>query len=151
MHRAYESTNAPVHVYWFDDRIEISNPGGPFGVVTQANFGEPGRVDYRNPNLAEALRVLRKDREPVVLETPSQSFRTHLFYSRLAELHGRYAVSTDANTPPAIHWRNQRKRSSCFGRCRPPRLSAAATAAPSGSPRTRSAKRSWAARERSCR
>lgn len=58
MHRAYEATNAPVHVYWFDDRIEISNPGGPFGVVTQTNFGEPGRVDYRNPNLAEALRVL---------------------------------------------------------------------------------------------
>lgn len=58
MHRTYEGTHAPVHVYWFDDRIEISNPGGPFGVVTRENFGEPGRVDYRNPNLAEALRVL---------------------------------------------------------------------------------------------
>ena len=29
MHRAYEGTNAPVRVYWFEDRIEIHNPGGP--------------------------------------------------------------------------------------------------------------------------
>ena len=58
MHRSYESTNAPVHVYWFDDRLEIHNPGGPFGCVTQENFGQPGVTDYRNPNLAEALRAL---------------------------------------------------------------------------------------------
>jgi ATP-dependent DNA helicase RecG len=58
MHRTYESTNAPVHVYWFNDRIEITNPGGPYGVVTPDTFGKPGLVDYRNPNLAEALRVL---------------------------------------------------------------------------------------------
>jgi len=58
MHRAYESTNAPVHVYWFEDRIEISSPGGPFGAVTPETFGVPGFVDYRNPNLSEAMRVL---------------------------------------------------------------------------------------------
>ncbi len=58
MHRAYESTNAPVRAYWFDDRIEIMNPGGPFGHVTAANFGQPGNADYRNPHLAEAMRVL---------------------------------------------------------------------------------------------
>lgn len=58
MHRTYENTNAPVHVYWFDDRIEISNPGGPFGIVTQQNFGRPGITDYRNPNLADAMRVM---------------------------------------------------------------------------------------------
>lgn len=58
MHRTYEATNAPVHVYWFDDRIEIHSPGGPFGVVTRENFGEPGITDYRNPNLAESMRVL---------------------------------------------------------------------------------------------
>jgi ATP-dependent DNA helicase RecG len=58
MHRAYESTNAPVHLYWFDDRIEIASPGGPYGAVTPEAFGRPGLVDYRNPNLAEALRVL---------------------------------------------------------------------------------------------
>ena len=58
MHRAYESTNAPVRAYWFDDRIEIINPGGPFGNVTAANFGRPGNADYRNPHLAEAMRVL---------------------------------------------------------------------------------------------
>jgi len=58
MHRSYEATNAPVRVYWFDDRIEIHNPGGPFGSVTPENFGRPGLTDYRNPNLAEALRAL---------------------------------------------------------------------------------------------
>jgi ATP-dependent DNA helicase RecG len=58
MHRSYESTNAPVRVYWFDNRIEVHNPGGPFGSVTPENFGQPGVADYRNPNLAEALRAL---------------------------------------------------------------------------------------------
>ena len=58
MHRSYEATNAPVRVYWFDDRIEIHNPGGPFGTVTPENFGAPGVTDYRNPNLAEALCAL---------------------------------------------------------------------------------------------
>ncbi len=58
MHRSYESTHSPVRVYWFDDRIEIHNPGGPFGSVTPENFGLPGITDYRNPNLAEALRAL---------------------------------------------------------------------------------------------
>ena len=58
MHRTYENTNAPVRVTWFEDRIEISNPGGPFGVVTRENFGRPGITDYRNPNLADAMKVL---------------------------------------------------------------------------------------------
>lgn len=58
MHRAYEHTHAPVRVYWFDDRIEISNPGGPFGAVTQANFGQPGLADYRNPGIASVLKTM---------------------------------------------------------------------------------------------
>ena len=58
MHRTYEATNAPVHVRWFADRIEVISPGGPFGRVTADNFGRAGAVDYRNPNLAEALRTL---------------------------------------------------------------------------------------------
>lgn len=58
MHRTYEATNAPVRITWFNDRIEILSPGGPFGLVTIENFGQPGVVDYRNRNLAEAMRVL---------------------------------------------------------------------------------------------
>lgn len=58
MHRIYEHTNAPVRVHWFDDRIEIVSPGGPFGTVTQGNFGQPGITDYRNPNLADAMKVM---------------------------------------------------------------------------------------------
>ncbi|MBI4829537.1 MAG: putative DNA binding domain-containing protein [Nitrospinae bacterium] len=57
MHRTYEGTNAPVRVYWFNDRIEIISPGGPYGAVTIENFGQPGITDYRNPNLADAIKV----------------------------------------------------------------------------------------------
>ena len=58
MHRTYEATNAPVHVHWFEDRIEVASPGGPFGRVTIGNFGQAGAVDYRNPNLADAMKTL---------------------------------------------------------------------------------------------
>ncbi|RKU17882.1 transcriptional regulator [Candidatus Poribacteria bacterium] len=57
MHRTYEATNAPVRVYWYNDRIEILNPGGVFGEITSENFGESGLTDYRNPNLADAMRT----------------------------------------------------------------------------------------------
>lgn len=58
MHRTYESTHAPIRITWFTDRIEIVSPGGPYGIVTSANFGQHGITDYRNPHLAEALKVL---------------------------------------------------------------------------------------------
>ena len=58
LHRTYEGTNACVRVYWFDDRVEIVSPGGAYGAVTASTFGQPGVVDYRNPILAEAMRVL---------------------------------------------------------------------------------------------
>ncbi|WP_413162547.1 ATP-binding protein [Capilliphycus salinus ALCB114379] len=58
LHRTYEGTYAPVRINWFSDRIEIQNPGGPFGQVNRQNFGQPGVTDYRNPNLAEALKNL---------------------------------------------------------------------------------------------
>lgn len=57
LHRTYESTNAPIRVYWFNDRIEINSPGGPYGNVTAENFGKPGVTDYRNPNIAAALKT----------------------------------------------------------------------------------------------
>jgi ATP-dependent DNA helicase RecG len=58
LHRSYEGTNAPVRCYWYDDRIEILSPGGPYGQVTAENFGQPAVTDYRNRHLAEAMRVL---------------------------------------------------------------------------------------------
>ena len=58
MHRTYEITNAPVRITWFADRVEIQNPGGPFGQVNRRNFGNPGVSDYRNPHLAEAMKTL---------------------------------------------------------------------------------------------
>ncbi|WP_297475982.1 ATP-binding protein [Ferrovum sp.] len=57
LHRTYESTNAPVRVYWFNDRIEINSPGGPYGNVTSENFGRPGITDYRNPNIGGVLKT----------------------------------------------------------------------------------------------
>lgn len=58
MHRDYETSNAPVRLTWYEDRVEIVSPGGPYGSVTPENFGRPGITDYRNPALAEAMRVL---------------------------------------------------------------------------------------------
>ena len=58
MHRTYEGTNAPVRISWFNDRIEVLSPGGPFGTVNAENFGQHGFTDYRNPNLADAMRTL---------------------------------------------------------------------------------------------
>ena len=58
MHRSYEATSAPTRVTWYDDRVEIWSPGGPFGVVTRESFGTPGVTDYRNPTLADAMRAL---------------------------------------------------------------------------------------------
>lgn len=56
-HRTYEGTNAPVRVYWFNDRIEFHSPGGPYGNVTEENFGVPGITDYRNPNIGDVLKT----------------------------------------------------------------------------------------------
>ncbi len=58
LHRTYESTNAPIRISWFSDRIEIQNPGGPFGQVNTHNFGTPGITDYRNPHVADAMKNL---------------------------------------------------------------------------------------------
>lgn len=58
LHRNYEGTNAPVRITWFDDRVEILSPGGSYGLVNRENFGKPGIADYRNPHLAEVMRVL---------------------------------------------------------------------------------------------
>lgn len=58
MHRDYHTSNAPVRLYWFQDRVEIQNPGGPFGQVTVENFGSPNITDYRNPNVAEVMKNL---------------------------------------------------------------------------------------------
>lgn len=55
MHRDYE-TNAPVQFYEYDDRIEIQNPGGLYGKARPENF--PNVNDYRNPFIAEAMKVL---------------------------------------------------------------------------------------------
>ncbi len=56
MHRNYETSYAPVRIAWFDDRIEVTNPGGPYGQVRNDNFDRAN--DYRNPSLAAAMKGL---------------------------------------------------------------------------------------------
>ena len=58
LHRTYEHTNAPIRVHWYNDRIEIISPGGPYGNVTPDNIGQPGITDYRNPNLGATMKTL---------------------------------------------------------------------------------------------
>ena len=58
IHRTYEGTAAPVMLTWYDDRVEITSPGGPYGSVTIASFGAEGLTDYRNPTLGEAAKAM---------------------------------------------------------------------------------------------
>ena len=55
-HRFYEGSTAPIRFSWFADHIEIQSPGGLYGEATPENF--PRQTSYRNPVLAEALKVL---------------------------------------------------------------------------------------------
>ena len=56
IHRNYDSSNTPVRIYWFADRVEIISPGSVYGEVKRENFGRPGITAYRNPTIAEAMR-----------------------------------------------------------------------------------------------
>ena len=58
IHRTYEGTAAPVMLTWYDDRVEITSPGGPYGSVTIASFGAEGLTDYRNPTLGQAAKAM---------------------------------------------------------------------------------------------
>lgn len=55
MHRDYRS-NTPTKFYQYKDRLEIVNPGGLYGNARPENF--PDVNDYRNPVIAEALKVM---------------------------------------------------------------------------------------------
>ncbi|MBI4820464.1 MAG: putative DNA binding domain-containing protein [Deltaproteobacteria bacterium] len=55
-HRAYDVTHAPARIEWFDNRIELSNPGGPFGHASEGEFGSFS--DYRNPTITRTLSEL---------------------------------------------------------------------------------------------
>jgi len=55
MHRDYES-NSPTRFYEFDSYIEIQNAGGLYGKARPENSPEVN--DYRNPVIAEAMKVL---------------------------------------------------------------------------------------------
>lgn len=59
LHRTYEGTHAPTRITWYADRIEIQSPGGPYGQVTQDNFGHAGVTDYRNPTIAGLMLALK--------------------------------------------------------------------------------------------
>jgi ATP-dependent DNA helicase RecG len=52
-HRDYAAVRAPARIAWFDDRIVLSNPGGPFGQASEGELGE--HSDYRNPMLTKLL------------------------------------------------------------------------------------------------
>lgn len=99
MHRAYLGSNAPIRFYWFEDRIEITNPGGPFGMSVQ-EFGQPYKTGYRNPNLAGALKdldyvqrfgsgfglaktALRANGNPDLKLDPSQNFVSITIYQKI--------------------------------------------------------------------
>jgi ATP-dependent DNA helicase RecG len=54
MHRDYRS-NANIRLYFFQDHVEIQNPGGLYGEVNRRNF--PRMNDYRNPIIATIMKT----------------------------------------------------------------------------------------------
>ena len=54
IHRDYEITSISITIKMFNNRLEIFNPGGLYGLVTKENFGT-GSNDYRNKTLANNL------------------------------------------------------------------------------------------------
>jgi ATP-dependent DNA helicase RecG len=85
IHRTYEGTATPVRLTWFDNRIEITSPGGPYGQVTRENFGTGGATDYRNPALAAAAKALNF----------AQRFGSGIPRARLA-------LTRNGNSPPVF-------------------------------------------------
>jgi ATP-dependent DNA helicase RecG len=55
LHRAYDQPSY-IRILQFADRIEIQSPGPLYGLATPKNF--PQQTSYRNPVIAEAMRVL---------------------------------------------------------------------------------------------
>ena len=55
MHHAFDAPSF-IRVMQFDDRIEIQSPGPLYGYANPENF--PRQTSYRNPIIAEAMKVL---------------------------------------------------------------------------------------------
>ena len=58
LHRTYESVTRPADVHWYNNRVEIISPGGPFGIAPGPDFPPGGFREYRNLGLAEAMKTL---------------------------------------------------------------------------------------------
>ena len=56
IHRAYGGLSGPTQICWFSDRVQITSPGGLFGIVTPETFGLSDSTDYRNPTIARMMR-----------------------------------------------------------------------------------------------
>ena len=57
IHKDYQR-QAPVRISWFDNRIEITNPGGLYGGMTLEDLKQGKRAEYRNPTLAETMKYM---------------------------------------------------------------------------------------------
>lgn len=55
MHHAFDAPSF-IRVLQFDDRVEIQSPGPLYGFANERNF--PDQTSYRNPIIAEAMKVM---------------------------------------------------------------------------------------------
>ena len=55
MHHSFDAPSY-IRILHFDDRIEVQNPGPLYGFANPENF--PNQTSYRNPIIAEAMKVL---------------------------------------------------------------------------------------------
>lgn len=77
MHRDYshEAQGTPIYLELFPDRMEVSNPGGLFGVVTLDTLGTEAMGSRRNPRLAALLESTPRERGGYLAENRGSGYR----------------------------------------------------------------------------
>lgn len=132
VHRDYSiyTESKPIQLNMYDDRLEITNPGGLYGRLTVDQLGHV-QPDTRNPILATALEILRETENrysgiPTIREFMKQRHLPEpVFINNQSEfsvtLYNEKAADTPADRITALHIQDEKN---LLDFCRTPRTRA---------------------------
>ncbi len=96
IHRDYSiySENDPIRIEIYDDRVEISNPGGLYGKLSINELGKT-RSDIRNPYIASILETLEitENRYSGIPIIYNEMKRNELLPPKFEDYRGRFKVT----------------------------------------------------------